>query len=317
MVSRLVKRSLNFHGYFDLYNIPFRDISLYDFSEKKSPLRPGGMNRGKNIFDFLQENQIAYHASSPEAKEEENLSAAIRALQSGKPDFAFVYWPGLDALLHQVGNLSPRIGQKLRSYEDWICKLLDVSRDQYQEVKLYILSDHGMANCNEILDLEAIIHTLPLAKGKDYAVVYDSTMARFWFFHDRARNLISNVLESVPQGRILPKSELVELGVYFPDAYFGELIFLVREGVLIVPSDMGARPITGMHGYHPDEPHSYAMICTNEAVIPEHVSSIPHFYDLMRREASAAKERNGNSSRPAAPVPNETPEPVCVPVECK
>src|SRR5579859_5136631 len=39
-VSALVKRRLNFRGYFDLYNMPFRHISLYDFSEKKSPLQP-------------------------------------------------------------------------------------------------------------------------------------------------------------------------------------------------------------------------------------------------------------------------------------
>ena len=31
-----------FRGYFDLYNIPFKYISLFDFTEKKSPLRPNG-----------------------------------------------------------------------------------------------------------------------------------------------------------------------------------------------------------------------------------------------------------------------------------
>src|SRR5438034_5654976 len=60
-LSKLVKTRLNFRGYFDLYNIPFRHISLFDFSEKRSPLQPGGMNRGENIFDFLQERRIPYH----------------------------------------------------------------------------------------------------------------------------------------------------------------------------------------------------------------------------------------------------------------
>src|SRR5215470_751065 len=31
-LSRLLKRQLNFRGYFDLYNIPFRYISMFDFS---------------------------------------------------------------------------------------------------------------------------------------------------------------------------------------------------------------------------------------------------------------------------------------------
>jgi len=291
---------LDFRGYFDLYNIPFRHISLYDFSEKKSPLRPGGMNRGKNIFDFLEENRIPYHASAPEATEEENLNSAVRAIESGSPDFAFVYWPGLDALLHRTGNRSPQIGEKLRAYEGWIERLIEVARRRHKEVRLYIFSDHGMANCEEVLDLKAKIDGLPLMAGKDYAVVYDSTMARFWFFSERARSLITSRLGLVQEGRILGKSELVEQGVYFPDGYFGELIFLVREGVLIVPSDMGERPISGMHGYHPDDKHSYAMICTNLNDIPEEVSAIPHFFNVMMREAIMAKESNaGSDSRGA------------------
>jgi len=36
--SKFIKHQLNFAGYFDLYNI-FQYISLYDFTEKKSPLR--------------------------------------------------------------------------------------------------------------------------------------------------------------------------------------------------------------------------------------------------------------------------------------
>src|SRR4030095_12707648 len=139
-----------------------------------------------------------------------------------------VYWPGLDALLHQVGNCSTRIGEKLRVYERWISSLMDMAAAHYHESRLYVFSDHGMANCNESLNLRERIESLPLKMGRDYAVVYDSTMTRFCFFNERSRTLISRALESVPQGRILSKAELIELGAYFPDGHFGELIFLVR-----------------------------------------------------------------------------------------
>jgi hypothetical protein len=46
-LSKFVKVQLNFRGYFDLYNIPFNYISLFDFTEKRNPLQPGGMNRGQ------------------------------------------------------------------------------------------------------------------------------------------------------------------------------------------------------------------------------------------------------------------------------
>ena len=149
-----------------------------------------------------------------------------------------------------------------------------------------------MANCDTHLDLKSRIEQLPLRMGKDYAVVYDSTMARFWFFNEPAREAVTNTLRDIRQGAILPDTELERLRCLFPDRYFGELIFLAREGVLIVPSHMGERPIRAMHGYHPEEKHSYAALLTNQVEIPEAVTAIPHVYDLMVTDALLAKERN-------------------------
>src|SRR5215471_8550809 len=176
-LSKFIKRQLNFRGYFDLYNIPFRYVSLYDFTEKKSPLQPSGMNRGPNIFDFLEERNIRYHVSAPEATEESNLQALIGDIRKESIDFAFLYWPGLDGLLHRVGNDAPEISPKLRTYERWIHEVLAAARSHYSESKLYVFSDHGMANCEEFLDLRRQIDALPLRMARDYAVVYDSTMA--------------------------------------------------------------------------------------------------------------------------------------------
>lgn len=295
-LSKLIKHRLKFRGYFDLYNIPFEHISLYDFTEKKSPLRPGGMNQGLNIFDHLERAHISYHVSAPEKSEEANLAALMEDVRSESIDFAFLYWPGLDGLLHQVGNQSDEIAPKLRLYESWINSLYALAGKRYEEVRLYIFSDHGMANCDDHLDLKACVERLPLRVPDDYAVVFDSTMARFWFKHDRARLLITNLLRDVPQGRIIPDDELQALGALFPDREFGELIFLVKEGVLIVPSHMGERPIRAMHGYHPDDPQSYAALCTNQMSIPDEVAAIPDMFQLMMRDARLANMRNRHLS---------------------
>ncbi|MDB6021823.1 MAG: Type phosphodiesterase/nucleotide pyrophosphatase [Pedosphaera sp.] len=307
-LTKLVKAHLNFRGYFDLYNIPFRYITLFDFTEKKSPLKPGGMNRGPNIFDFLTERKIRHHVSAPEKSETDNLAALIRDIESESIDFAFLYWAGLDGLLHQVGNQSPQIPAKLRQYEQWIEQLLAVAQAHYDEVRLYVFSDHGMANCDELLDLKSKIEPLPLRMEKDYAVVYDSTMARFWFFNDRARQLITGALQKIPEGRILPDAELAEMRALFPDRYFGELIFLVKEGVLIIPSHMGERPLRGMHGYHPSDKHSYAALLSNHTDIPADITAIPDMFRLMTRDAELAKARNANrASKQNAELENASP----------
>jgi hypothetical protein len=299
-LSKFLQGPLKFRGYFDLYNIPFEHISLFDFSEKKSPLKPGGMNRGGNIFDFLEMRTIPYHVSNPAFSETQNLTNLIGEIRKESIDFAFVYWPDLDGLLHMVGNKSAEVPAKLRVYEQRLEQLLSHAEEHYQEVRLYIFSDHGMANCTELLDLKSSIEALPLEFGKDYVAVYDSTMARFWFpgseerdaSTPNPRDMIAQCLNGIPQGRIMPDSELKELRALFPDRYFGELIYLVKEGVLIVPSHMGQRPITAMHGYHPEEPHSYAALLSNQVDIPDRVTAIPHIYDLMRTDAVTAHAAN-------------------------
>lgn len=291
-LSKFIKGHLKFRGYFDLYNIPFQHISLFDFTEKKNPLEPGGMNRGPNIFDFLTLRDIPYHVSAPAKSEDENLRDLKAAIAREQIDFAFLYWPELDGLMHLAGNDSPEVSKKLRGYEQRLGPLVALAEQHYAEVRLYVFSDHGMANCDRRLDLKRAIDSLGLRLGQDYAVVYDSTMARFWFFSDSARTRITERLREIPEGRILPDAELEEMGTLFPDRYFGELIYLVEEGVLIVPSFMGERPIRAMHGYHPACPHSYAALLTNQAEIPTDVVAIPHLFRLMTRDAEIAFARN-------------------------
>ena len=291
-LTKFVKVQLKFRGYFDLYNIPFKFIHLFDFTEKKSPLQPKGMNRGLNIFDFLVENKIPYFVTDTTKSEEQNRDDIIAAIETERVDFVFQYWAGLDGLLHMVGNKSPEVPAKLRVYEDWIEKVLAAAKNHYAEVHLYIFSDHGMANCDELVDLKAKIDALPVKMEKDYAVVYDSTMARFWFFNDNARQLIHEALGNVPEGRIMPDEELHRYRALFPDQKFGETIFLMREGVLIVPSHMGERPIRAMHGYHPTDPQSYATLCTNQPAIPDDVTHIPHICRIMKKTALLAKAKN-------------------------
>src|SRR5207247_4817536 len=109
---------------------------------------------------------------------------------------------------------------------------------------------------------------------------------------------ITEALRKVAAGRIMPDSELKQLQCLFPDRHFGELIFLVQEGVLIVPSHMGERPIRAMHGYHPDDPQRYAALLTNQPLLPDGITAIPDIFKLMTRDALLAKEKNEAPEEP-------------------
>ena len=287
-LTKIVKRYLGFQGYFDLYNIPFQEIHLYDFTEKKSPLKPRGMNRGENIFDQLEAKNVPYFVTIPDLSEETNRDRLNADITAERITFAFQYWAGLDGLLHRVGNQSPEIDTKLTEYETWITQTLELAHQHYRTVTLHVFSDHGMANCDVHLDLVKQIDALGLQIGKDYNVVYDSTMARFWFFNKDARQRITHALSTVNEGRIVPDSELKAMRTWFEDGRFGELIFLVREGTLIVPSHMGERPIRAMHGYHPHDAQSYATLFSSTPDVPTDITHIPDIHRLMAQAIAPA-----------------------------
>lgn len=284
LISRFVGKLMGFTGYFQLYNLPFKHAGLFDHCEKKNIFKAGGMNKGKNIFDLLESNQVPYHVSDWHDGEEENLKACEDAIVNDDIDFAFLYMASMDGLLHQVGKESAQVDAKLEWYEEKLRKLFATARGRFDDVRVFICSDHGMATVHTDVNLMSEIQGLPLTYARDYVAVYDSTMARFWFMNDEARSRITDKLSSLTCGRILSREELQTLGCDFEGNQFGELIFLLDPGSIIVPSHMGLNTITGMHGYHPDHEDSDAALLSNVST-PVPVESITDIFHLMRSEA--------------------------------
>ena len=63
LVSKLIKRLYSYTGYFQLYNIPFEHVDKFEYCEKSDLFVPGGIHRGKNIFDHLSHAGVPYHVS--------------------------------------------------------------------------------------------------------------------------------------------------------------------------------------------------------------------------------------------------------------
>ena len=162
LISKLVGRLMGFTGYFQLYNLPFKHADLFDHCEKNNIFKAGGMNRGDNIFDLLERNDVSYHVSDWHDGEEENLQACEKAILDDDIEFAFLYMASMDGLLHQVGKESDQVDDKLAWYEEKLRKLLSVARSRYGAVRVFICSDHGMATVTRDVDLMSSIEALPL-----------------------------------------------------------------------------------------------------------------------------------------------------------
>jgi hypothetical protein len=263
-ISRIVGKCLGYSGYFQLYNMPFDRLHNFDYSEKRDIYAPGGINSGDlNIFDHLRRERIPFHLSDWRKSETHNLESLSQSMSGAKPRLAYLYLAAMDAILHAEGTCGPSVAAKMAWYDQQLRQVLDQAERHYNNVRLFLFSDHGMTDVHSTLNLMPQIESLGYRFGHDYAAVYDSTMARFWFANPRAAQDIRATLDQIPEGKVLTDAQLSEYGCLFPAAKYGELFYLLNPGVLLCPSFMGERPLAGMHGYAPGDKDSVASFSSN------------------------------------------------------
>lgn len=284
VLSRILKRFFGYTGYFQIYNMPFDKMHFFDYSEKRDLYMPDGINsRAPTIFDYLRDNDIPFSMSDWRLSEEHNLETLKQEIETGRITFTYLYMAAMDAILHEHGTDSSLVTEKIRWYENQMLDVISLARKRYDTVNIYVFTDHGMTDITETCDLIPQIDRLKLKFGTDYAAVYDSTMARFWFLKNNAKEAIIEVLKSEPKGDILSDDTLTDWGCDFPNREYGELFFLMKPGVLLCPSFMGETTLAGMHGYDPYDKDSVAMLGTN-VPLKQKVRRLDDLYDLMLNE---------------------------------
>ena len=234
--------------------------------------------------DYLRENNIRFSLSDWRKNEQHNIAAMTEQVREGDIRFGYLYLAELDGIMHAEGTESPRVAEKIQWYDSQFRKLMDEAQQQYDEVRLYVFSDHGMANVTKNVDLVAEIDSLGLRFGEDYAVMYDSTMARIWTLTDEAELRIRGKLTELDYGRILSEDELRGYGAFFEDGRYGDLLFLLEPGALITPSFMNETHVPGMHGYDPKDADSVALFASTD-LVSDPPRRLDDLYGLMRREA--------------------------------
>ncbi len=265
IIQQLGRRVLGMGPLFECCVSP-RLLPHFNWVEKKNIYERGGIVGAPSIFDDLAASGIEYRVYSyHHFTDEQGLRQAKCDVEHSGAEFFFVYLSEMDSTLHLHCNEPGVVFQRLEWYASQLRELYAAACDVDPRVRFTVLSDHGMTPVTKKYDLLGDVEALKLRMPEDYLVVFDSTMARFWFFNEGARQRISDCLEDAPCGRVLQDDELQQLGVLFPDRRCGELVFLLHPGWLLSRSDFngnGWNPV-GMHGYHPDDPYSDGIFLAN------------------------------------------------------
>lgn len=271
--------------------VPPRLIPYFNWIERRNIYERGGITGAPSIFDQLHGGGIPYRVYEyHHMTDAEILRQAEKDIRSQVASFYFLYLSEMDMFLHMNCTEPAKIRERLQWYDKNLRRVFAAAQSVSEDAAFAITSDHGMTPVTQSYDLLKHFESSNLRMPEDYLAVFDSTMARFWFFNDSAREQVMSILRTAPCGRLLSDEELKQFGVFFPDCRFGEVTFLLHPGWLLSRSDFngsGWKPV-GMHGYHPEDPYSDGIFLSNRK--PETaIHSVQDVHDWMWNAAQRQK----------------------------
>jgi len=282
VLSRLVKKLYGFTGYFQLYAVPLGRLPKLDYCEKRDMFVPGGLGDVKNLADIWKEQGQRYLISNWRNSEDANFDEAIALASKGELDRAFVYAAAFDALQHDNVGKDEKLKPAVARYEGLVRRLYDALKASGREFELTVFSDHGMTPLKGVDNVPTALAGTGLVWGREYASAIDSTLARFWWLAPGAKDKVVEAMKVI-RGRWLDDDEMRRYGIFREDRKFGDAVFLAETGIQFAPSDMGMKPLNGMHGYDPADIDS-AACWLSTAPVPEDVRRVGDYFGVMVSE---------------------------------
>jgi len=267
--------------------IPLPLLKYFSFAEKMHTADPGAVPGHETLFDQLRRAGKKWlwigYPDGPNTTD--GVARQFAAALTGDEDFIYLHFSELDWVGHEDGPHSPRQKQVLAEIDAALRGIYARLNRTFAGVRSIVFGDHGQVAITLRLDLAARLRETGLTIERDYLCFLDSTQARFWFFTDDARRKITALLQSLPDGSILTDADRERLRYRMPDRRFGELVFVVHDGVGIFPDYFQHdRPCRGLHGYLPEVPGNWAKLiiagCGTTAAVADPVG-MTDLYPLL------------------------------------
>ena len=286
-VGRALHRLLEWSGidaYFQLYQVPRGLLPAFDLAQRHDIFRPRALEPD-SLWDTLERRGVPVCVWQWRTPEERSLAAVVERARASDGSVLFCYTAELDAALHREGSSGPGVARHHDRYEHAVHAL----RSENGAHWIYLLSDHGMVDVQGTVDVMGALARLPSRWPRDYLAFFDSTFARFWWPDRAARDTVVPALDQLGHGHWMDDAELTRHGVLFPRREYGEDIFLLDPGWLMVPSFMGSHALKGMHGYHPGHPQMSAALFSNRP-LPADLGHVCQVRAFLEAELAAFRE---------------------------
>ena len=275
------------------YSIPYSWLPYFALTEDRIDHRNREAFSVPSILSLLDDAGKKYFYdtfsalgfNSKYGSDEDRFEAVIREAKTNPKDFYLIYISAPDAYGHVYGPESSLFKKKLHKLDndlfDFVQRLEGIDSGH----NYVFLGDHGMVtvthNLNAEKEIQLLLQSAELIKGKDVIYFLDSTMIRIWALTDKAREALPTILggsDAINKyGEWMNKENAIRYHVPWPDRRYGDYLWVANSGCVVFPDFFHRLSSNkGMHGYNPELPDCQGMcIKWGEGVPADQRTSIP------------------------------------------
>ncbi len=256
--------------------IPSEILHHISVVEDMTPIDQEGTLPLRTLFDEYRAAGIdyKYYMAPVSGHDEPTMHAALDEIRAGGQVF-FVQFSDTDGLVHRDGVDSKTRHDAVKSVDERVRKLKEAMEERFENPWVVICGDHGMVDCTEYVDVWGMIEKKAkehkLVHGKDYLMFLDSTLARFWFFKPKARQvLVPYLKENLTEGGEWITQEYREARkIPYNPEWYGEMIWKADVRTGIFPDYFHGQDdkYIGMHGFDStDDSQKGIAVIANEGM---------------------------------------------------
>jgi len=246
----------------NILNIPFEYLSFFTKTGTE-PYRdefslPTIFSKMSNLKKICY-----YHYRYGPKRDSQIFYNTMKALSEGIYNNIFVAFGDLDGVAHLYGVGSGEYSKKIEELDSCICRIYKEFTRNNPNGTFFVISDHGMADVTGPVHIN-MERQFGAANKTSYLYFVDSTMLRVWTFCERKKVEIEEFLNALDFGIVLDEKKRLDYAISSKE--FGDIIFLLNEGIVFNPGFMGHRMPKSMHGYWPELESQKGILFTNKCL---------------------------------------------------
>lgn len=243
-----------------IYNIPLNEIWKYSLSEDYDDIRKASFEN--NIFKLFSEKNLKVLYKTFTSLSGEFISSDSKRIEFLKNeyinfDFSLLYIGETDSLGHEHGPSSSIFKNYLRRLDNALENIIKIIESN-SDATIIINGDHGMSDVTFHFDVKEHIKSICKQNNVEPSCIdlfIDSTLLRIYTSSKIAKELILEDELLKKNGAFVYQNSTSQF-----KTFYGDIIWCINSGGLILPNYFQFKKVNGMHGYIPVNQEHYGTL---------------------------------------------------------